>query len=62
MDRKLILFVFLSFLLLLIQKPNAEILIFDLSDNDIEISKNKSNPDFTIFGFTNSKSSLVLDK
>ena len=60
MDRKLILFVFLSFLLLLIQKPNAEILIFDLSENDIEISKNKSNPDFTIFGFTNSKSSLVL--
>jgi len=60
MDRKLTLFIIFSFFYLIVGRPNAEILLFDLSEKDIEISKNKSNPDFTIFGFTNSKSSLVL--
>ena len=60
MDRKLILLIILSSFLLLGKRPHSEVLIFDLSEKEIEVSKNKSNPDFTIFGFTNSKSSLVL--
>ena len=52
--------IILSFFYLLVERPNAEILLFDLSEKDIEISKNKLNPDLTIFGFTDSKSSLVL--
>ena len=39
---------------------HTETLIFDLSERNIEISKNSSEPDFTIFGFTDSNSSLVL--
>tara|TARA_B100000963_G_C22570048_1_gene645619 strand:+ start:764 stop:1477 length:714 start_codon:yes stop_codon:yes gene_type:complete len=42
------------------EKLNSQSLIFDLSEKNIEISNNQKNPDFTIFGFTNSKSSLVL--
>ena len=56
MDRKLTLFIIFSFFYLLVERPNAEILLFDLSEKDIEISKNKLNPDLTIFGFTDSKS------
>ena len=35
-------------------------MIFDLSEDFIKIAKNDKTPDFTIFGFTDSKSSLVL--
>lgn len=42
------------------EEINSEALIFDLSERNIEISKKDKNPDFTIFGYTNSKSSLVL--
>ncbi len=47
-------------LISLTKKVEAETLIFDLSQRLIEVSGNKVNPDFTIFGFTDSKSSLVL--
>ena len=60
MDRIFIVLIILSSFLLLTKRPHSEVLIFDLSEKEIEISKNKSNPDFTIFGFTNSKRSLVL--
>ena len=50
----------LLFLLLLFSTVKSDVLIFDLSDDYIQISKENNNPDFTIFGFTDSKSSLVL--
>ena len=50
----------LLFLLLLFSTVKSDVLIFDLSDDYILISKENNNPDFTIFGFTDSKSSLVL--
>ena len=51
---------FLLILLLLFSTVKSDVLIFDLSDDYIQISKDNNNPDFTIFGFTDSKSSLVL--
>ena len=48
------------FLILMFKGLSSESLIFDLSEREIEISKKNKNPDFTIFGFTNSESSLVL--
>ena len=59
MDKKFI-YKFLFLILLSCSKVNSEVLIFDLSEDFISISKNNKNPDFTIFGFTDSKSSLVL--
>ncbi len=52
--------IILSFFFFNIKKANAEVLLFDLSHTKIEISDKNKNADFTIFGFTNSKSSLVL--
>ena len=59
MDRifKTIIFIFL---ILTSEGLSSESLIFDLSEREIEISKKNKSPDFTIFGFTNSESSLVL--
>ncbi len=50
----------LLFSFFLVKNGESETLIFDLSERFIEVSGNKNNPDFTIFGFTDSKSSLVL--
>ena len=58
--RVLIKFIFLFFAILFFKESSSESLIFDLSDRFIEISKDKVKPDFTIFGFTDSESSLVL--
>ncbi len=52
--------VLLLFTIFLSKEVDSETLIFDLSERFIEISKESNNPDFTIFGFTDSKSSLVL--
>ena len=52
--------IFLFFAILFFKESSSESLIFDLSDRFIEISKDKVKPDFTIFGFTDSESSLVL--
>ena len=57
---KLLIILFSFFQIASVNKAISETLIFDLSDRFIEISNNKINPDFTIFGFTDSKSSLVL--
>lgn len=59
MDKKFI-SIFLFLILLSFSKVNSEVLIFDLSEDFIKIAKNDKTPDFTIFGFTDSKSSLVL--
>ncbi len=53
------LFLIITFVLVF-DGVNSEVLIFDLSERNIQISKDNQNADFTIFGFTNSKSSLVL--
>ena len=50
----------LLFSFFLVKNGESETLIFDLSERFIEVSGDKNNPDFTIFGFTDSKSSLVL--
>ena len=52
--------VFLILLFIFYKNPESEVLIFDLSDKNIQISKTSSNADFTIFGFTDSNNSLVL--
>ncbi len=59
MVRFIFVFIFI-FLISFFKETNSEALIFDLSERTIEISKRNKNPDFTIFGFTNSKNSLVL--
>ncbi len=58
--KKIYKIVFLLFLIFFVKEGDAETLIFDLSERFIEVSRDKTNPDFTIFGFTDSKSSLVL--
>ena len=57
--RVLIKIIFLFFAISFFKESSSESLIFDLSDRFIEISKDKVKPDFTIFGFTDSESSLV---
>ena len=52
--------IFIFFAISFFKESSSESLIFDLSDRFIEISKDKVKPDFTIFGFTDSESSLVL--
>ncbi len=52
--------IFSFFVISFFKESSSEPLIFDLSDRFIEISKDKVKPDFIIFGFTDSKSSLVL--
>ena len=53
-------FLLLFFLISFVKQVESEILIFDLSEKFIEISQDSIDPDFSIFGFTDSKSSLVL--
>ena len=52
--------IFIFFAISFFKESSSESLIFDLSDTFIEISKDKVKPDFIIFGFTDSESSLVL--
>ena len=40
---------FLLILLLLFSTVKSDVLIFDLSDDYIQISKDNNNPDFTIY-------------
>ena len=47
-------------IVLVFKEINSQVLIFDLSERNIKISKDDFNADFTIFGYTNSTSSLVL--
>ncbi len=47
-------------IVLVFKEINSQVLIFDLSERNIKISKDDLNADFTIFGYTNSTSSLVL--
>ena len=58
--RVLIRIIFLFIGISFFKESSSESLIFDLSDRFIEISKDNVKPDFTIFGFTDSESSLVL--
>ncbi len=53
-------FLLLFFLISFVKQVESEILIFDLSEKFIEISQDSIDPDFSIFGFTDSKRSLVL--
>ena len=48
------------FLLIFSFKGNANTLIFDISQNQVVLSDNKNQPDFTIYGFSDSKNPLVL--
>ena len=52
----LIFFIFLFYF----KSGFSENVIFDLSNKKINILSNSKNPDFTIFGFSDSKNSLVL--
>ena len=47
-------------IVLVFKEIKSQVLIFDLSERNIKISKDDLNADFTIFGYTNSTSSLVL--
>ena len=47
-------------IVLVFSEIKSQVLIFDLSERNIKISKDDLNADFTIFGYTNSTSSLVL--
>ena len=47
-------------IVLVFKEIKSQVLIFDLSERNIKISKDDFNADFTIFGYTNSTSSLVL--
>ena len=47
-------------IVLVFNEIKSQVLIFDLSERNIKISKDDFNADFTIFGYTNSTSSLVL--
>jgi len=50
----------LIFLLTEAKFANSKVLTFDLSQKNVEISDDSSKPDFIVFGFTDSKDSLVL--
>jgi hypothetical protein len=54
--------VIIVFIVLFLIEKNvfAKVLIFDLSQKNIEISKNDNEPDFIIFGFTDSSEPLVI--
>ena len=45
---------------LLIFKVESKVLIFDVSRTNIQLSEKKINPDFIIFGYTDSDEPLVI--
>ena len=51
----------LIILILLFHKTAfSDVLTFDISNKFVSISENKLEPDFTIYGFTNFKDSIVV--
>ena len=60
MHSKFIVKIIIVFLLFCFNGTESKVLIFDLSQKNVEISKKSNQPDFIIFGYTDSSEPLVI--